>query len=99
MTPEQLVDHVKRVVGPPIWDWPDDLPDGQFIEWALRQLDWSNEDLARYCGVTRRAVGQWLHGHRKPKAWLRQLLKHVIITKLLLEMYRDYQPPARLREV
>ena len=37
--PAALIEQVEKICGPSVWQWPDDLEDRLFVEWALRQLD------------------------------------------------------------
>lgn len=83
----QLFEKVEAVCGPPIWQWPDDLADGLFVEWALRQLDWDNKKFADYLGINRPTVSLWIHGHQAPKPWVKQILKQLIILRLNLEVF------------
>ena len=48
--PTELIEQVERICRKSIWQWPDHLEDGLFIEWALRQLDWSNPGVRQLSG-------------------------------------------------
>jgi len=44
MTPAALIEQVEKICGPSVWQWPDDLDDGLFIEWSLRQQGITGHD-------------------------------------------------------
>ena len=83
-----------KICPTPIMKWPDDLEDAQFLEWALRRLDWSNTEFADYLGLSRKAVSFWLNGHTKPKPWVKRMLKLLILLRLNLELYVEHRGPT-----
>ena len=87
--PAELIEKVEKICPTPIFRWPDDLDDAAFIEWALRRLDWSNQEFADYVGLRRETVSFWLNGHQKPKAWVRRMLKLLILLRMNMEVFVD----------
>lgn len=81
-----LLEKARDVTGPSVWQWPDHLSDGDFVEWGLRQLDWSNQRFADYLGVNRPTVSLWTNGHQRPKPWVKRTLKMLILLRLNVEV-------------
>jgi len=88
MRPDQITKELGTIAERPVIAWPDDLSDAEFIEWSLRQLNWSNREFAKFVGMHPVTVGDWLNEQQKPKAWVRTFLKLLITTTLILQTIR-----------
>ncbi len=89
--PAELIAQVEKICPTPIFRWPDDLDDAQFLEWALRRLDWSNQEFADYLGLTRKTVSVWINGHQPPKPWVKQILKQLILLRMNMEVFVEHR--------